>query len=330
MMDDICEAIDWQGREVRCDVCPHRDLLMLEPVDSSSKRPPHPVLLPEGRRDARTIRSEDSSVLSPLGERDRVRGDAVKPSTGTAIAGGRCAFKHACVNDRYARRIDRFFAWNPSLANDYLAHPHFEVRAIAAKFADVFQLPPLLADPDEAVRWNAALRLPRRYLLLLRNDPHREVRIRVASLLEGADLSSMMRDPDYCVRIQAARRVLPEMLPAMMADEEAEVRRVVASRIGSDLLCHMAADVDAEVRLAAVRRLEAGELRRFRDDSDWRVRYEAARRMPPAQLFDMQEDPDDMVRDFVLARIAQEQPAMPGGNVVAFKAGAGRQSSWRK
>ena len=185
-----------------------------------------------------------------------MRGDFAKPSTGTAIAGGRCVLMHACVNDRYARRIDRFFAWNPSLANDYLAHPHFEVRAIAAKSADVFLLPPLLADPDEAVRWNAVLRLPRRYLLLLRNDPHREVRIRVASLLEGADLSPMMHDPDYCVRIKAARRILPEMLPAMMADEEAEVRRVVASRIDGDLLCHMAADVDAEVRLAAVRRLE--------------------------------------------------------------------------
>ena len=330
MMDDICEAIDWQGREIACDVCPHRDLLIPEPVDRFSKRPPHSVSLPKGREDPINRDAANSGVPSPLGEKDRMRGDFAKPSTGTAIAGGRCAFMHACVNDRYARRIDRFFAWNPSLANDYLAHPHFEVRAIAAKFADVFLLPPLLADPDEAVRWNAVLRLPRRYLLLLRNDPHREVRIRVASLLEGADLSPMMRDPDYCVRIQAARRISPEMLPAMMADEEAEVRRVVASRIGSDLLCHMAADVDAEVRLAAVRRLEAGELRRFRDDPDWRVRYEAARRMPPAQLFDMQEDPDDMVRDFVLARIAQEQPAMPGGNVVAFKAGTGRQSPWRK
>ena len=326
MMDDICEAIDWQGREVRCDICPHRDLLVPNPGDSFGKRPPYPVLLPEGRRDGRIIAEGGSSVLSPLGERDRVRGDSVKPSPASAIAGGRCVLKHACVQDRYARRIDRFFAWNPSLANDYLAHPHFEVRAIAAKFADVFLLPPLLADPDEAVRWNAALRLPGRYLLLLRNDPHREVRIRVASLLEGADLSPMMRDPDYCVRIHAARRVLPEMLPAMMTDEEAEVRRVVASRIGNDLLCHMATDVDAEVRLAAVRRLEADQLRKFHHDPDWRVRYEAARRMPAVALFDMQEDSDDMVRDFVLARIAQEQPALPDGNVVAFKARSRRQS----
>ena len=98
--------------------------------------------------------------------------------------GGRCALKHACVRDRYARRIDRFFTWNPELSNAYLDHPHFEVRAIAAKFADLVLLPPLLADPDETVRWNAVCRLPRRYLLLLREDPHREVRIRVASLLE--------------------------------------------------------------------------------------------------------------------------------------------------
>jgi CheY-like chemotaxis protein len=238
-------------------------------------------------------------------------------------AEGRCALKHACVQDRYARRIARFFAWNGALANDYLAHPYFEVRALAAKSADVFHLPPLLADPDETVRWSAVQRLPRRYLLLLRNDPHREVRIRIASLLEGMDLGPMIRDPDYCVRIQAARRVLPEMLPAMMADEEAEVRRVVASRIEGDGLYHMAADADAEVRLAAVRRLESGELNGFRHDPDWRVRYEAARRVPARSLFDMRDDPDEMVRNFVLERIVHERPELPGGNVVAFRARAG-------
>ena len=50
-------------------------------------------------------------------------------------AAGGCRLKHACVNDRYARRIDRFFNWNPALADGYVRHPHFEVRAIAAKHA---------------------------------------------------------------------------------------------------------------------------------------------------------------------------------------------------
>ena len=272
MTADIDETIDWQGNQIECGTCPHRNL--------------------------RTA--------------------------------GLCALKHACVRDRYARRIVRFFTQNPALANDYLAHPYFEVRAIAAKSADVFHLPPMLADPDETVRWSAVLRLPRRYLLLLRNDPHREVRIRIASLLEGAELSPMIRDPDYCVRIQAARRVLPEMLPAMMADEEAEVRRVVASRIEGEGLHRMAEDEDAEVRLAAVRRLEEDELRRFRDDPDWRVRYEAARRVPANALFDMRDDSDGMVREFVLARISQERPELPGGNVVAFRARNGQQSSLRR
>ena len=36
--------------------------------------PPHPVLLPERRRDPRNIPNGCSRVLSPLGERDRVRG----------------------------------------------------------------------------------------------------------------------------------------------------------------------------------------------------------------------------------------------------------------
>ena len=58
-----------------------------------------------------------------------------------------CRLKHACVHDRYARRIDRFFNWKPYLSNSYVTHPHFEVRAIAAKHASVFLLPPLLDDP---------------------------------------------------------------------------------------------------------------------------------------------------------------------------------------
>ncbi len=272
MTNDIDEAVDWEGREVACGACPHRELL----------------------------------------------------------GSGRCALKHACVNDRYARRIERFFAWNSALANEYLAHPYFEVRALAAKSADVFHLPPLLADPDETVRWSVVQRLPRRYLLLLRNDPHREVRIRVASLLQGMELSAMIRDPDYFVRITVARRIPADLLPLMMTDVEAEVRRVVASRVEGDGLYEMAGDEDAEVRLAAVRRLEDAELRRFRHDPDWRVRYEAARRVPAGALFDMKDDPDDMVRDFVLVRIAQEGPELVGGNVVAFGARAGQQPSQRR
>ena len=73
-----------------------------------------------------------------------------------------------------------FFETNPALADDYLAHPHFEVRAVAARYATIFLLPRLLQDPDETVRWCAAQRLPKRYLLPLRMDPHREVRIRIA------------------------------------------------------------------------------------------------------------------------------------------------------
>jgi hypothetical protein len=96
-------------------------------------------------------------------------------------AAGDCRLMHACVQDRYARRVDRFFSWNPTLANEYLKHPYFEVRAVAAKYADVFHLAQLLKDSDETVRWSAAQRLPPRYLRELRNYPHREVRIRVAA-----------------------------------------------------------------------------------------------------------------------------------------------------
>ncbi|MGO9485555.1 MAG: cysteine desulfurase family protein [Rhodomicrobium sp.] len=53
--------------------------------DCLGSRPPHPVLLPEGRRDARILAEDSSGVLSPLGERDRVRGDFAQHSSGFRI-----------------------------------------------------------------------------------------------------------------------------------------------------------------------------------------------------------------------------------------------------
>ncbi len=245
------------------------------------------------------------------------------------LAQERCRPKHACVFDRYARRIDRFFAWNPELANRYLDHPYFEVRAIATKFADVFKLPALLADPDETVRWNAARRLPRRYLLDLRNDPHREVRIRVATLLDPRDLTPMIGDEDYYVRIVIARRIPAVQLPAMITDEEPEVRRIVAGRVEHEALWRMLSDPDADVRLAVARRLSPVELIGLHRDGDWRVRYEAASRMVPGMLGAMLDDPDEIVRELVLKRIDSQKNPELGGNVLPFPEAPKRKPSRR-
>lgn len=220
---------------------------------------------------------------------------------------GRCRLKHACVHDRYARRIDRFFSWNPELANSYIGHAHFEVRAIAAKHASIFLLPPLLDDPEETVRWNAARRLPKRLVLRLRTDAHREVRIRIASLLDDSELLPMMADPDYYVRLVIARRVAPSFLPHLIDDEEAEVRRVVAMRISRDWLLRMATDVDAGVRLEIARRLAPDLLSRLRDDPDWRVRYEVASRIAVGEIAELAFDGDGFVQDMARSRAAGGQ-----------------------
>jgi hypothetical protein len=49
------------------------------------------------------------------------------------LSRGTCRLRWSCIQDRYARRIDRFFALNPERANAALSHPYFEVRAVAAK-----------------------------------------------------------------------------------------------------------------------------------------------------------------------------------------------------
>lgn len=213
------------------------------------------------------------------------------------LAEERCKPLRACVHDRYARRIDRFFDWNPEVARDYVGHPYFEVRACAAKAAEIFLLPAMLDDPEEAVRWSAARRLPRRYVLRLREDPHREVRIRIAGRLEGTDLLPMISDEDYAVRQTVAKRLPPDLLVLMINDADAEVRRVVASRIEQAALARLAKDPDPIVRLEAAKRLAPDDLWTLSTDSDWRIRYEVAQRAAAEAIGRLVTDEDPLVRE---------------------------------
>jgi antitoxin component of MazEF toxin-antitoxin module len=169
-------------------------------------------------------------------------------------AGG-CEPGRSCMQDAYARRIDRFFRTHRALANQHLAHPYFEVRAIAARHADLFRLPPLMADPDETVRLQVALRVPQRLLRQMRADPHREVRIRVAHRIDVADLASMIDDPDYQVRCIAAQRLPEALLPRLLADADLQVRLEVARRIGLPARWRLLEDPAPEVRRIAAQRL---------------------------------------------------------------------------
>ena len=240
----------------------------------------------------------------------------------------RCQQKHICVQDRSPSRIEQFFKTNPVLANEFLAHPYFEVRAAAAKFADIFLLTSLLNDVDETVRWHAALRLPRRFLLRLREDPHREVRVRVASHIEGEELVPMMSDPDYFVRQVVAQRIGVPLLKRMIDDPDPAVRRVVAQRIAVEWLPELIDDPDASVSLAVAERLTPTQLLPLRFHSDFRVRYEAAGRVPISALAAMREDEDPMVLEQVLERLAQRRATTPGEHVV-IEMSAGKQEGRR-
>jgi len=249
----------------------------------------------------------NSAPIEPGDERIDWRGEPIACSgcIHSAMANlVRCQPGHACVEDRYARRIDRFFDWNPKLADSHVRHPHFEVRAIAAKHADLFLLPSLLDDEEEAVRWNAVHRLPARYKLKLRNDPHREVRIRIAGELDGADLIPMLDDSDYYVRLVVARRIDPRLLGALTSDPEPEVRRVVADRLPLTMLAPMAYDPDAAVRLRAAERMSAQAVAYMRDDRDWRIRHVVASRVNDrAVLRQLADDPDPIVRETAESRL---------------------------
>lgn len=223
------------------------------------------------------------------------------------LESGRCAPLRACALDRYARRIDRFFDWNPDLARDYLAHPYFEARACAAKAAEIFLLPALLDDPEEAVRWSALRRLPKRYFLKLRSDPHREVRVRVAGRLEGVDLLPMIGDEDYLVREIVARRLPADLVILLAQDADVEVRRVVAQRVEDAAVARFIHDPDATVRLEAAKRLKTEDLFDLARDPDWRVRFEVAQRAEIDDVARMIDDDDPLVRETVMATLAGGQ-----------------------
>ena len=217
-----------------------------------------------------------------------------------------CEPGHACLQDVYARRIDRFFRWHPALGNEQLTHPYFEVRAIAARYASVFRLPALIDDPDETVRLQIALRLPQAQLARLATDVHREVRLRVAQRLAPAALAALRNDPDYGVRELVALRLPLAILPTMAHDPDRGVRRRVAQRLEMPALLHMADDTEPEVRLLVAQRLPVALLSRMASDVDWRVRWELAQRADVATLNTLRDDPDPEVRASVHERLARE------------------------
>jgi hypothetical protein len=221
-----------------------------------------------------------------------------------------CEPGYACMQDVYARRIDRFFRWHPTLSDSQLNHAYFEVRAIAARRASVFKLVALMDDPDETVRLQVALRLPQAQLVRMAHDTHREVRIRVVQRLAATELGALRDDPDYGVRELVAQRLAQPLLSTMANDPDRAVRLRVAQRLEMPTLLHMADDTEPEVRRVVAERLPVGLLSRLSRDADWRVRWEVAQRADAATLDTMRDDEEPEVRQTVRAHQARDISAI--------------------
>ncbi len=218
-------------------------------------------------------------------------------------AAGRCDLGRICVMDRRARRIDRFFAANPAQAERHLAHPYFEVRALAARYASPFRLAALLDDPEPDVRATVALRLPLSRIGALARDREPRVRGALAQRLSGEALAALFDDEDCSVRLAAARRAEPPLLLRLIRDPDASVRREAARRAPVYALAGMIGDVDPLVRLEIAERLPAAGLTLLARDEDLRVRFVCAERLPIAALGPFAEDPDEVVRDVARQRL---------------------------
>ena len=217
------------------------------------------------------------------------------------LASGQCGLGWACVHDRYAKRIERFFVLNPDLADECLSMPYFETRMNAARVASIFRLPRLLSDADAGVRAMAILRLPPKHAERRIKDADRRVRIAVAHRLPLEKLLPMAADPDSYVRSIVARRAEPGMLPVMLSDDDPEIRRIVARRVGTDWLDRLRADPDPLVRReAAVRRPAL-----FVADEDLRVRHAVAENGAAEDAAALLDDDDAFIRETAAARLAQ-------------------------
>lgn len=220
-------------------------------------------------------------------------------------AQGDCQPGRSCMQDAYARRIDRFFRSHPHLAAEHLQHPYFEVRAIAARHADLFRLPALMNDPDETVRLQLALRVPQRLLAQMRADPHREVRMRVAQRLAEIELPTMLRDADDEVRKVVARRLPEHLLALLVRDPDRQVRCEVARRIGMPGLWTLSGDSQPEVRRIVADRLPGALLEPLGSDPDWLVRWTVAARAAGALLTRLLNDEEADVRARAALRWAE-------------------------
>lgn len=214
---------------------------------------------------------------------------------------GQCGKGWSCVNDRYAKRIERFFVLNPDLADTGLDHPYFETRMNAARVASVFRLPRLLDDPDPGVRAMALLRLPRPYAERAIHDPDRRVRIAVVNRVAPKYLLPLSTDPDNYVRSIVARRAPDGVLPSMLNDSDPEIRRIVARRIDPDYLDRFRNDPDPLVRREAARRRPA----LFVGDEDIRVRHAVAETGTASDAAELLDDEEDIIRDTARARLAE-------------------------
>ena len=96
-------------------------------------------------------------------------------------AAGRCDFGRACVEDRRARRIDRFFAANPALAERLSGAPVFRGAGAGGRYCNVFRCRACWTIRNRTCAPSAAFRLPLAARSPMKSDPDRKVRVAVAS-----------------------------------------------------------------------------------------------------------------------------------------------------
>ena len=181
------------------------------------------------------------------------------------------------MHDRYARRIDRFFDWNPGSRAIPSDPSLFRGARLRRQGRGCVPAAAMLDDPEETVRWSAVRRLPPLLLRLRQRSSPRGSHPGRATARRPRLISMVPKDVDYFVRQTVARRIPDDLLVLMIGR-----RRCGSQARRGQPYCPQTAAEDggrqgSSVRLEVARRDDPANLAAFASDVDWRIRYEASR-----------------------------------------------------
>ncbi|WP_231711289.1 4Fe4S-binding leucine-rich repeat protein [Xanthobacter dioxanivorans] len=239
------EALDWQGRPLRCQDCPHEDIRAEGRCDLGK-------VCVADRRSKRIARFFSNNATLAARYLDHpyfeVRALAARHAS---------IFLLPALKDDPEPDVRMVVALRLPLirVKDMHLDPDPRVRIALLARLEGSDVVPFFSDADYNVRIAAARRAPPDALIMLMRDREPEVRRAVARRMPQAHLARMARDEDPLVRLEVAEHLAPGALQILAADPDMRVRFTVAERIDPRFLAPLTRDSVPPIAEVARQRL---------------------------------------------------------------------------